>query len=266
MERPKMENETYLQIYHQVNRPEDIDTLSLEFGESVGVIAAILNQKIVSKVKRKMGLLQRKGKNFRYLWEKGMDINTLATNNDVPATLMASVIIKELGYSKKQVLKNLDTLDDRRLASEIEEATSSDHFFSPKAHALQVVKGEMGEDIISKWLDHHQLGYSTEEDLRAMGMQKTPDFFLDKPLYVDDTEVEWIESKAMFGDEREHSHYYKKQFQHYEREYGTGMVIYWYGHIDTLEFEGNLIRDHNFYTDLNEEIDEEIDELLGSTL
>ncbi|MCD4800149.1 MAG: C15orf41 family protein [Methanococcoides sp.] len=261
-----MEKETYLQIYQQVNTLEDIDILAIEFEESTGVIAAILNQKTVSKVKRKMGQLQNKAKNFRYLWEKGMTINTLAQNNDVPATLMASVIIKELGYSKKHVLKNLDTLDNRRLAIEIEDATNSDHFFSPKAHALQVIKGKMGEDIIGKWLDHHKLGYSTEEDLRELGMQKTPDFFLDKTLYVDGTEIEWIESKAMFGDEKEHTYYFKKQFQHYERDYGTGMVIYWYGHLDTIEFEGNLIRDHTFYMDLDAKIDAEIDELLSSTL
>lgn len=262
----KLEKETYLQIYHQVNSPEDIDPLALKFGESIGVIAAILNQKTVSKVKKKMGPLQKKGKNFRYLWEKGLTIKTLAQNNDVPATLMASVIIKELGYSKKHVLKNLNTLDNRRLATEIEEATDSDHFFSPKAHALQVIKGQLGEEIIGKWLDDRQLSYCTEEDLREMGMLKTPDFLLDKTLYVDDTEIQWIESKAMFGDEKEHSYYFKKQFQPYERDYGPGMVIYWYGHLDTIEFEGNLVKDNNFYKNQSKELDVEIEKLLDSTL
>ncbi|WP_445474356.1 C15orf41 family protein [Methanococcoides methylutens] len=259
-----MDKRTYIQIYENINDPENIDDLAIQFNEPAGVIAAILNQKIVSKVKRKMHSLQSKSKNYLYLWNKGISIVVLAKNNEVPATLMASVIIKELGHSKKYILKHLDSLEDKRLAKEIKEAIDQDHFFSPEAHHAQSVRGKMGEDIIEKWLNYKELGYSTEEDLREMGMQKTPDFLLDEPIYVDDVEVLWIESKAMFGDEREHAHYLKKQFQYYERDYGTGMVIYWYGHIDSLTMEGNVIRDHTFYRESSPEINMEIEKLLSS--
>ncbi|AKB84156.1 C15orf41 family protein [Methanococcoides methylutens] len=261
-----MDKNTYLRIYESVNDPGNIEDLAIKFNEPAGVIAAILNQKIVSKVKRKMHSLQSKSRNYLYLWNKGVSIVVLAKNNEVPATLMASVIIKELGYSKKYVLKHLDSLEDRRLAREITEAINEDHFFSPEAHKAQSVRGQMGEEIIEKWLLYKELEFSTEEDLRDMGMQKTPDFLLDKPIYVDDVEILWIESKAMFGDEREHAHYLKKQFQYYQRDYGTGMVIYWYGHIDGLTMEGNVIRDHNFYRGSTREINTEIEKLLNLSL
>ncbi|MEL4306073.1 C15orf41 family protein [Methanococcoides sp. LMO-2] len=261
-----MDKNTYLRIYESVNDPENIEDLAIKFNEPAGVIAAILNQKIVSKVKRKMHSLQSKSRNYLYLWNKGVSIVVLAKNNEVPATLMASVIIKELGYSKKYVLKHLDSLEDRRLAREITEAINEDHFFSPEAHRTQSVRGQMGEEIIEKWLVYKELEFSTEEDLRDMGMQKTPDFLLDKPIYVDDVEILWIESKAMFGDEKEHAHYLKKQFQYYQRDYGTGMVIYWYGHIDGLAMEGNVIRDHNFYRGSTREINTEIEKLLNLSL
>ncbi|WP_440952996.1 C15orf41 family protein [Methanococcoides sp. FTZ1] len=261
-----MDKSTYLRIYESVNDPKNIDELAIKFNEPTGVIAAILNQKMVSKVKRKMHGLQSKSRNYLYLWNKGMSIIVLAKNNEVPATLMASVIIKELGYSKKYVMKHLDSLKNRRLAREITEAINEDHFFSPEAHRAQSVRGQMGEKIIEKWLAYKELEYITEEDLREMGMQKTPDFLLDEPIYIDGVEIQWIESKAMFGDEKEHAHYVKKQFQYYERDYGTGMVIYWYGHIDGLELEGNIIRDHKFYRDHSPEINMEIETLLNLSI
>lgn len=261
-----MDKNTYLRIYESVNDPENIENLAIKFNEPAGVIAAILNQKIVSKVKRKMHSLQNKSKNYLYLWKKGISIVVLAENNEVPATLMASVIIKELGHSKKYVLKHLDSLEDRRLAREITEAINEDHFFSPKAHKAQSARGQMGEEIIEKWLVYKEIEFSTEEDLRDMGMQKTPDFLLDEPIYVDDVEILWIESKAMFGDEKEHAHYLKKQFQYYERDYGTGMVIYWYGHIDGLTMESSVIRDHKFYKGSTPEINMDIEKLLNLSL
>ncbi|MGM0771911.1 MAG: C15orf41 family protein [Halobacteriota archaeon] len=261
-----MDKNTYLRIYESVNYPENIDDLAIKFKEPTGVIAAILNQKMVSKVKRKMHSIQSKSKNYLYLWNKGMSIVVLAKNNEVPATLMASVIIKELGHSKKYVLKNLDSLKDRRLSREISEAINEDHFFSPEAHRAQSVRGQMGEEIIEKWLVYKQIEYNTEEDLRDMGMQKTPDFLLEEPICVDGVEILWIESKAMFGDEKEHTHYMKKQYQYYERDYGTGMVIYWYGHIDGLTMEGNVIRDHSFYRGSTPEINMEIEKLLNLSL
>ncbi len=261
-----MDKKTYQRIYNLVNSIDDVNHASVLFKEPKGVICSILNQKIVSKVKKNMHRLQNNSSHHMYLWKKGISITNLAQKNDVPATLMASIIIKEMGYSKKHVLNNLDTFPDRRLANEVRKALESDHFFSPKAHELQSKRGIMGENIIARWLCARELEFSTEEDLREMGHAKTPDFLLSRSIEIEGREISWIESKAIFGDIKEHAHYFKKQYQYYERDYGTGMVVYWYGYLDGIEQDGYLVKDHTFYCSGSPEISANIRKLLNFTI
>ncbi len=164
-----MDKKTYLRIYNFVNGIEDIDHATVLFREPRGVICSILNQKIVSKVKKSMHRLQDSSSHHLYLWKKGISITNLARKNGVPATIMASVIIKEMGFSKKQVLNNIDTFPNRRLANEVKNALDCDHFFSPRAHEMQSKRGMMGEEIIASWLSARGLEYITENDLRERG-------------------------------------------------------------------------------------------------
>lgn len=45
--------------------------------------------------------------------------------------------------------------------------------------------------------------------MRKMGFDKTPDIKLAIPFAVGDNVVNWIESKALFGDEENHAQYLK---------------------------------------------------------
>lgn len=116
----------------------------------------------------------------------------------------------------------------------------------------------MGENIIKKWLDVQDIVHLNENDLRKNGKGKTPDFVLDDPLTIDNTDIRWIESKATFGEVWEHQYYYQKQFKHYEKEYGQGLVVYWYGFVDSISLEGHLIKDYEFFDEMTD-----VDELLG---
>lgn len=59
------------------------------------------------------------------------------------------------------------------------------------------------------------LAFRDEEHLRKHGYDKTPDCKLDVPIAIDGFIVNWIESKALFGDEDAHRDYKKNQYLSY---------------------------------------------------
>ena len=252
-----MNIDTYSKIRNSLNSSDDIERISQEFSQPVGVISAILSQKVVSKVKKTHGRIRSKSKKHVSAWNRGDTILDIAIKNDIPATLMASMILKEMGHSKKYItgmFKDPNSIRTQRLKDEIVQALNSDYFFSPQAHQIQTKKGKMGEYIIERWLDKHNIEYRNENELRDSDVKKTPDCVLDEPLNIDGTEVSWIESKALFGDEAEHKHYSNKQFKYYEEEYGQGMVIYWYGYLDSIILDGHLIKNYKFFDGVSDDV------------
>lgn len=71
------------------------------------------------------------------------------------------------------------------------------------------------------------------------GYPKTPDAILINPILVNSRPVNWIESKALFGDPKSHQEYALKQFRPYCNRYGPGLVIYWFNFVDELQEEAN---------------------------
>lgn len=243
----RMDIETYTHIYDSLGSVEDVKSVAKEFSQPVGTIHSILNQKTVTKVKRNFTRVKNNSARHFRQWQKGKSISEIARNNDIPETLMVSMILKEMGLPKKGFIRNLDEYPQGRLKKEVMEAMESDFFFSPKAHDMHAEKGKLGESILATWLTEKELTYRSEDDLRSEGFTKTPDFLLDEELDIDGVKVSWIESKALFGDEKEHDYYIKKQFREYEENYGIGMIVYWYGFIDTISFNGNIIKDYKFF-------------------
>lgn len=254
-----MNIDAYEQIYAALEGIDDVPILSEHFLEPIGVIDSILNQKVVEGVKRNFPKVKRMGRSHLKMWKKGRTIADIAKKNGLPATLMVTILLKEMDIPKKSFLRNIDEHPNKRLCSEVKAAIESDYFFSPRAHNSHAEKGKMGESILEMWLQSQEISFMTEDDLREAGESKTPDFLLTEPMNIDGVEVSWIESKALFGDVKEHQYYTKKQFSEYEENYGTGMVVYWYGFIDDISLNGNLIKDYKFF---GKELDM-LDELLN---
>lgn len=53
--------------------------------------------------------------------------------------------------------------------------------------------------------------------------------------------VHWIDSKACFGDDRTHSQQLEGQYRTYTNRYGPGVVIYWFGYVEGLENDSDVM-------------------------
>ena len=103
------------------------------------------------------------------------------------------------------------------------------------------------EKKAKKELEKLGLSYHDEYELRSKGFDKTPDIKLDIPFAYKGLVINWIESKALFGDEQNHKKYLKDQLLTYYNRFGPGLVIYWFGFIEELDInreQGILICDH----------------------
>lgn len=89
--------------------------------------------------------------------------------------------------------------------------------------------GEEYEVKLKKMARDAGLTFYDEGDLRRDGFDKTPDLLLAVQCLYKNTIINWIESKASFGDNDSHSKYLKDQLSCYENRFGSGIVIYWFG-------------------------------------
>ena len=262
-----MDSKFYHQLCESLHSHADVEKLSEKYNICCGTLSTILNQKVVEDVKKSHYSFVRKEKKIVSEWKAGKTFSELSKIYRYPSTLISSLILQNLGYSKKEVrffYKNPLSIENIRIRNELKESLNSDYFFSPRAHQLQEKKGKIGESIISSWLVQKCCDFVCEDDLRAEGHAgKTPDFLLKKPVKICDCEVQWIESKAMFGELKEHKYYEKKQFSAYHDCYGDGLVVYWFGYeTDILKEKesGYQIMDFEFF---HEDVPEHVNEILN---
>jgi hypothetical protein len=187
---------------------------------------------------------------FRYCEESQRQQHAMlhmARQVDLSPAMMARLILERyLAYSRysgntppksvtTQFLKDTTLIDDVRLAIDIDVCLAADNVYGPVVDVIKHSVGHEHELLLKRRLDEADLAYFDETQLRARGYDKTPDFILQVPVAVDGRVVNWIESKASFGDEESHANYLKEQFWSYWNRFGSGLVIYWFGFIDELD-------------------------------
>jgi len=144
-------------------------------------------------------------------------------------------IDKALRLRVNQLIKNHALVEDRDLAHEIFLAKVKDHGYGPIAEAIKQSIGEEYEQKAKDCLTELNIPFSDEHVLRSRGYDKTPDIKLEVPVAVNGKVINWIESKALFGDRESHEGYLKDQFWSYWNRFGPGLVIYWFGYIKQLD-------------------------------
>ncbi|CAH1791558.1 unnamed protein product, partial [Owenia fusiformis] len=146
-----------------------------------------------------------------------------------------------------QFMKQPDMIDDITLAREIQSCVLSDDQYGPITDSIKHSIGWEYEFMLKKRVEEMEIPYLDEDQMRLKGYDKTPDVKLEVPIAYDGHVVNWVESKASFGDEESHKGYLKDQFWSYWNRFGPGMVIYWFGFIDELDCNRNkgiILMDH----------------------
>lgn len=134
------------------------------------------------------------------------------------------------------------------LAEETQGCIDGDDVYSPDLERVRRAMGLEHEHRLQEaLLNDPSLSWRSEADLRTAGMAKTPDVLLDTPFTVNTASgrhvVNWIDSKAMFGDDRS-VRQLKPQVWSYTVRYGPGLVIFWQGLLEDLEpVDGVLFMD-----------------------
>ncbi|GFW66982.1 protein C15orf41 homolog [Trichonephila clavipes] len=119
-------------------------------------------------------------------------------------------------------------------AKEIRKCTLTDCCYGPICDVLRNFSGLETENKLKNDLTELGISFIDEKQLREKGYDKTPDVKLNVPIVFDGHIINWIESKASFGDVERHREYLRDQYWSYCNRFGPGLVIYWNGYIDEL--------------------------------
>ncbi|KAJ6667365.1 hypothetical protein lerEdw1_017343, partial [Lerista edwardsae] len=97
--------------------------------------------------------------------------------------------------------------------------TVNDYCYGPLVDCIKQYPfsaiGHEYEVLLQEMLLEKKIPFLAEDQLRAKGYDKTPDFILEVPVAVEGHTIHWIESKASFGDECSHQAYLHDQFWSY---------------------------------------------------
>lgn len=238
-----MKYSDYKLLYDNLKNPKDIADLALEHDLDEELLDVLYTQRTVRDTTKRFYRVKNKAHHMLRDWKRGKSLLKIARKEHFSPILTGLFIFQEKGHSKKyfwKCVRNPEDIKDERLKKDIIQITNADWVYSPWASEKQYQRGKWGEEILEEWLDEQGMSYRTEEDLRGE-FPKTPDCLFDEPVMLNGWEINWIESKATFGDNVEIKKNIKKQLLPYLDLFGRGLVVYWFGFLDDFEGPEDII-------------------------
>lgn len=232
-----MDRETYHRYYELLKTPEDVDRLAAADHVDRELLFIIHTQRVSRDATRRFYVLKRQMPRLVTQWRRGRRILELAREFEFPPVLLGQMVLRELQLPRKQVwgcFLDPASAPTSRLQSEVRELLANDLVYSPQGMELQRERGRIGEARLYGWLEKHSIPFKTEKDLRGK-YPKTPDALLEQPIIFYGQKLQWIESKANFGDDVELRKNLRRQLGPYTELFGEGAVVYWHGFVDGAE-------------------------------
>jgi len=238
-----MNNDEYRALSARLHSIDDVKRIAKEEGYHEDMLLVIYSHRVTRNATKSFYKVKAKIQHLLREWEQGATLFELARRHDFPPVLMAFLLLMEKRIGRKlfwKYVRDPRCIQNKRIKAEIQEVVAKDYIYSPSGTDIQVKRGKDGEATMSIILDHYKIQYLVEKELRGVST-KTPDFLLHRPLCVDGTVINWIESKANFGDLVECRRNYKKQLAPYVKLFGPGMVVYWFGYVEDAPREQDII-------------------------
>jgi len=216
-----------------------------------------LAQQIRQDVKKQAGALRRMcGKegmaDLVDAFERGQPLGAMAKEHRLPVCDLLRLMLPELCARKivlmrpgrrepklKELLADPQVICER-FRERVLTAVAEDTLCSPAADEAARLTGLEYEHILVRKLSARGIPFRSEAQLRLAGAHKTPDVELQIPIEVRGHIVHWIDSKAMYAGRDAHAEHHA-QFRSYVNRFGPGMVIYWFGHADSLPLDEDVL-------------------------
>lgn len=229
-----MDRANYQRLYDALATPEDVRRIAQAENLDEELLFVIHTHRVTRDATRRFYVIKRQMPRLAQSWRKGTRILEIAHEWRFPPVLTGQLLLQELKLPRKRIWScflDPKNAPDDRLRREVEELLQHDTIYSPRGMELQRDRGRRGEARLYQWLEKHGITYRTENDLRGK-YAKTPDALLDRPIIFFGQKLQWIESKANFGDDVELRKNLKRQLAPYTELFGEGAVVYWYGFVD----------------------------------
>ncbi|KAK9807801.1 hypothetical protein WJX72_009813 [[Myrmecia] bisecta] len=236
--------------------------ISLRYSVPRETLFSIYSQDCQQRVKASSYRVQQSIATYCCRYQSGADILDLAAELDVaPCSLLRQLLLRlPWGLQRERITKVLrdptclanlvrpEAGEQAQLAAgldrmqhDVVRCVEADQVCSPASDLIRHTMGVEYEVVLCRKLREVDIAFWSEDDLRDKGFHKTPDVKLQVPVAVRGRIINWIDSKATFGDERTHRHLIENQFDKYVNRYGPGAVIYWFGHVVDLDSDDVLV-------------------------
>jgi len=215
-----------------------------KFGIDEETALIILRQKIIRNTKKRYFVIKNQNEKLFSIWKRGENLTSIAKKLNYSPVITANIILSKIITKKvwRKYLRDPESIHDERLKKEFKEVIDNDIVYSPNAIIAQQINGKLVELNVKKWLLKHNIEFN--DNYKHSNL--SPDFYISNGMKIDNINIMWIECKARYGDFEQINENWK-QISAYMNNFGTGMVVYWYGYIDKIKCPGIVLQDKNYF-------------------
>jgi len=216
------------------------------------IILSIRSSYIKNHMIIKFGNIDKNNKNILFDYNNKINVLQISSKYDVSPLNIIRFVFKNKYSNKLTYLINNKNLIDKYDITQLNIAIDNDVYALIDNSKILTESINFELDIQNK-LDKLNIKYKTQNQLsdeqtKLYGMPiNTPDFYILSNLYIKNYKINWIDAKNYYGANIPFVfNSIKKQIKKYNKEYGSGCIIFSLGFNNNLHFNNVILLDNNF--------------------